>query len=86
MVDLARGVDLALLECSYASSRETSSHLTPRTCAEIASRAGVSSLVLTHFYPECLVIDREDEVRRAGYDGALTLATDGMRIRIEAAR
>lgn len=81
--DLARGVDLALLECSYAASRESASHLTTRTAAETAVRARVTRLVLSHFYPECLVTDREADIRRAGYAGELVLATDGTRLAIE---
>lgn len=79
LVRLCRGVDLALLECSYPSERESGKHLTTKTAAEIAVAADVQRLLLTHFYPECLAVDIESEVRAAGYDGELVLATDGMR-------
>lgn len=77
LVELCRGVDLALLECSYPASRISSGHLTTRTAGEVAVAAGVERLVLTHFYP---MLDHEDvagDVRAAGYHGALGLAVDG---------
>ena len=77
LVALCRGVDLALLECSYPASRTSKGHLTTQTAAQVARAAGVSRLVLTHFYPQCDAVDREAEVRAAGYAGWLHLADDG---------
>ena len=77
LVELCRGVDLALLECSHPSGRATTGHLTPETAARTAVAAGVERLVLTHFYPACDAIDVAAEVRAAGYAGALHLAEDG---------
>jgi ribonuclease BN (tRNA processing enzyme) len=77
LVALCRGVDLALLECSYPASRSSRGHLTTQTAAETASAAGVERLVLTHFYPQCDAADREAEVRAAGYREWLHLAADG---------
>jgi ribonuclease BN (tRNA processing enzyme) len=77
LVEICRGADLALLECSYPASRETSGHLTTRTAGEVAQAAGVSRLVLTHFYPALDGVDVAADVRAAGYDGALHLAADG---------
>ncbi len=80
LVELCRGVDLALLECSYPASRETSKHLNARTAGEAAARAGLEHVVLTHFYPVCDGVDIEAEVREAGYRGELVLAEDDMLI------
>ena len=77
VVELCRGVDLALLECSYPAGHETRSHLTAETAGQIAAEAGLQRLVLTHFYPACDAIDLEAQVRAAGYVGALHLARDG---------
>lgn len=82
--ELCSGVDLALLECSYPASRDSASHLNTTTAASVATRSRVPALVLTHFYPECLAVDIEAEVRDAGYAGPLVLARDGMRIQLEA--
>jgi len=77
LVELCRGVDVALMECSYPRERETRSHLNAQTAGEMAAAAGVSRLVLTHFYPMCDGVDLEAQVREAGYEGALHLARDG---------
>jgi len=77
LVELCRDVELALLECSYPIARPSKSHLTTQTAAETAVRAGVTRLVLTHFYPQCDAADREAEVRGAGYRDWLRLAEDG---------
>lgn len=82
LVELVRGADLALLECSYPASRPTTKHMNSRTAAEVAVAAGASRVVLTHFYPVCDGIDLEAEVRGAGYRGELVLAEDGARIPI----
>jgi ribonuclease BN (tRNA processing enzyme) len=56
-------------------------HLTPSLAGDIATRAGVKKLVLTHFYPECDQANIEQECRKT-YDGPLVLAEDLMRIEI----
>jgi ribonuclease BN (tRNA processing enzyme) len=82
LIELCRGADLALVECSYPSKRESERHLNPTTAGEIACEAGIERLVLTHFYPECDDIDIEADVRRAGYHGWLALAEDGARFEV----
>jgi ribonuclease BN (tRNA processing enzyme) len=77
LVELCRGADLALLECSYPAGREAGRHLTTESAAEMAARARVRRLVLTHFYPACDAVDVRAEVRRAGYVDELHLAEDG---------
>jgi ribonuclease BN (tRNA processing enzyme) len=48
---------------------------------DLAAKAGVRKLILTHFYPEC---DKEDIAAecRQTYDGPLMLAEDLMKIEI----
>lgn len=82
LVELCRGADLAMLECSYPASRASTKHLSTRTAAEVARAAGVRRLVLTHFYPACDEVDVEAEVRAGGYAGELVLATDGLRVAV----
>jgi ribonuclease BN (tRNA processing enzyme) len=48
---------------------------------EIATRANVGKLVLTHFYPECDRADIETECRKS-YSGPLVLAQDLMKINV----
>ncbi|MBO6938772.1 MAG: MBL fold metallo-hydrolase [Deltaproteobacteria bacterium] len=83
LVELCRGVDLALLECSYPAGRESSRHLNAATVAQVARDAGVRRLVLTHIYPEADRVDLESEVRAAGYEGELTIASDGLWLGVE---
>ncbi len=77
LVELCRGVDVALLECSYPAGRESGRHLNGETVAQVARNAEVRRLVLTHIYPEADQVDLRSEVRDAGYEGELTIATDG---------
>lgn len=78
LVELCRGVDVALLECSYPAGRESERHLNASTVAEVAGEAGVERLVLTHIYPQADRVDLAAEVRDAGFAGELTIATDGL--------
>ncbi len=50
-VELARGADLCIAECSYAPSQRNSAwpHLNPEEAARIALEAGARRLALTHF-------------------------------------
>ena len=56
-------------------------HLTPSLAGDIATRANVKKLVLTHLYPECDTKDIEKECRRT-YQGPLVLAEDLMRFNV----
>ncbi|GAB4211531.1 MAG: ribonuclease Z [Synechococcales cyanobacterium] len=64
-VDLARAADVLIHEATYAEAErslaERAKHSTARMAAEVAARARVNTLILTHFSP------------RYGKDGPLTL-------------
>ena len=79
LVELARGADLLICESAFPAALKVSGHLTPPEAGTIATRAGVKSLILTHFYPECDQVDMIAECRQ-NWSGPLTLATDLMRI------
>ena len=81
IVDLARGADLLVLEAAFPEGREVDGHLTPSQAGRIATLAGVERLVLTHFYPECLMSDISSQCRKS-YDGELILGEDKLHIRI----
>jgi ribonuclease BN (tRNA processing enzyme) len=80
LVELCRGADLALLECSYPRSRPTTKHLSTESVAQVATDARLHRVVLTHFYPQCDDVDVAAEVRASGYRGELVLAEDGLEI------
>lgn len=75
LIDLAAGADLLVCECSHPEGLKVRGHLTPGEAGEIASRAGVRKLVLTHFYPACEGADLAVECRRT-WSGPLALAAD----------
>jgi ribonuclease BN (tRNA processing enzyme) len=79
LVDLARGADLLICESSFPEEHKVRGHLTPAMAGDIAARAAVRRLMLTHFYPACDRADIEGECRRT-YRGPLVLARDLMRL------
>ncbi len=81
LIDLAEKADLLICESALPDDQRVKGHLTPSLAGEIASRAGVGKLVLTHFYPECDRADIELECRKT-YSGPLVLARDLLRIEV----
>jgi ribonuclease BN (tRNA processing enzyme) len=79
LVELARGADLMVLECS--NPFKTPGHLTPEEAGALAARAGVARLILTHFYPPC---DEVDVVAQAAkeFAGEIIRAEDGLRVKL----
>ena len=75
IVDLARGSDLLILECSFPDEEEVEGHLTPSQAGQIACSAGVNRLLLVHLYPEVLATDIAKQCRRT-YSGELILGRD----------
>ena len=81
LIDLAQKADVLICESALPDSMRVKGHLTPSVAGEIATRAGISKLVLTHFYPECDQVDIEQECRKT-YTGPLIIAQDLLRIDI----
>lgn len=81
IVQLAKGTDLLVLECSFPEDQAADGHLTPSLAGRIAQSAGAGCLVLIHFYPECLRTDIVTPCRRA-YGGELILGSDLLHINI----
>jgi ribonuclease BN (tRNA processing enzyme) len=81
IVDLSKGADLLILECSFPDGKEVEGHLTPSQAGRIARLAGVKRLLLTHFYPECLGTDITAQCRRT-FGGELILGSDLLHMRI----
>ena len=80
LVEIARDADLALFESSFEQGRDDDLprdlHLTGGEAGEIATRAGVRRLVLTHL-PPWNDPDRSLAAARLTYPGALELARPG---------
>ncbi len=81
IIALAKEADLLICECALPDKLRAPGHLTPSLAGDLASKAGVGKLVLTHFYPECEKEDIEAECRKT-YDGPLILAEDLMQIEV----
>lgn len=79
LAELAKGADLLICESALPDGMGVPNHLTPSQAGEIATRAGVGKLALTHFYPECDQADVEAQCRRA-WTGPLILAEDLLRL------
>jgi ribonuclease BN (tRNA processing enzyme) len=77
VVELARGCDLLVCECSFPDGTPAKLHLTPSQAGRIAAEAGARRLLLTHFYPACDTADVLTQVRGV-YAGEVILAEDLM--------
>jgi len=79
LVDLARGVDLLVLEA--ANPFKVAGHLTPAEAGRLAAQAGAARLLLTHFYPPC---DAVDVVALAApeFAGEIQRAEDGLNLTV----
>lgn len=82
LVELARGADLLVLECSFPDERKVQGHLTPSLCGRVAREAGAKRLVLTHLYPPCDEGDILSPCRRE-FGGEVLVAEDMMSLALD---
>lgn len=80
IVDLGRGVDIAILESSFPNQDSIKgNHLSPETAADLALKMDAKRLVLTHLLPECY--GKEDSMiaeAKKYFDGEVIIAYDGL--------
>jgi len=81
LVSLASGADLLICESAMPDELKVPGHLTPSLAGDIATRAQVKKLVLTHLYPQCDQVDLRAQCRKT-YQGPLLIAEDLMRIEV----
>jgi ribonuclease BN (tRNA processing enzyme) len=81
IVDLARDVDVLLLECSYPKHIKVDGHLNSTLAGKIARESNCKKLILTHFYPICDDYDILEECREE-FSGEIVLAEDLMTIEV----
>ena len=79
VVELGRGADLLILECSHPDGVELPGHLTPSQAGRVASAAGAKRLLLTHMYADCDDVDVAAQCRKE-FSGEITVAEDLMEI------
>ncbi|MFO8084456.1 MAG: MBL fold metallo-hydrolase [Desulfobacterales bacterium] len=75
LISLASDANLLICESAVPDNQKVPGHLTPSLAGKIATQARVPFLVLTHFYPECDLVDIKKQCRNT-YDGRLVLGED----------
>jgi len=81
IVNLASGVDLLILECSFPDEKKVEGHLTPSLAGRIARESRCKKLLLTHLYPICDQHDILTQTKQA-FDGEIVISEDLMRVQI----
>ncbi|MFZ7126129.1 MAG: MBL fold metallo-hydrolase [Desulfobacterales bacterium] len=81
LVALSTGADLLICESAFPDDRKIPGHLTPSLAGELAAKAGVKRLVLTHLYPDCEGVDLEAACR-SRFDGEVLVAEDLMQLSV----
>jgi ribonuclease BN (tRNA processing enzyme) len=82
IIELSKGADLLIADCSFPDEMKVSGHLCSKECGMIAEAAGVKKLVLSHIYPaDSPDIERVAE-SSAAYGGEIILAEDLMELEI----
>lgn len=72
----ARRVDCLVCECSFPDHMPRKNHMTPSSVRQLADRSEVSTVVLTHLYPELLAA-RPPGDAFDGFSGEVHVAEDG---------
>ncbi len=80
LIDLSTDADLLLIECSNSEKLKVEHHLSPEEVADIAKKAKVKRVVLTHFYPHSESIDIA-LFKKHGFEGEVILGKDLMEIK-----
>jgi ribonuclease BN (tRNA processing enzyme) len=75
-----QAVDLLITECSLPDELSSDGHMTPAKVAAFARVALPKKILLTHIYPQLPRNTAIELVQKAGWDGEMILADDGMRI------
>ena len=79
LIEFFKGVDVLVLECTTLNEQKIKGHLIPKECAEIAKKAGVKKLVLTHLD---LDLEKVKEQCSRDFCGEIVVAEDLMQVEI----
>jgi len=79
LVQLARGADAFVCECSFPRGWRTPDHVTADGAGRMAQAAGARRLVLSHLYPPAQEVDVASQARTE-YRGDVIVAVDGTRV------
>jgi ribonuclease BN (tRNA processing enzyme) len=75
-----QAVDLLISECSLPDELAMDGHLTPTRVAALARVALPKRIMLTHMYPQLPRSEVVELIRKAGWEGEMILAEDGLRV------
>ena len=75
-----QAVDLLISECSLPDELAMEGHLTPTRVAALARVALPKRIMLTHMYPQLPRSEVVELIRKAGWEGEMILAEDGLRV------
>jgi ribonuclease BN (tRNA processing enzyme) len=81
LIELARDVDILVIESALPDEMKAEGHLTPSLAGRIGREANCKKMVLTHLYPVCDTVDIAGQCRKE-YRGELLIAEDLMVISI----
>jgi len=81
LVELARGVDVLVVESALPDEMKADGHLTPSLAGRIGREANCKKMVLTHLYPVCDTVDIAEQCKKE-YQGELLIAEDLMEISV----
>ncbi len=81
LVELAKGTEVLICECSMPEGSKILGHLVPSEAAAIAAKALAKKLVLTHFYPPCDEVDVAEQASKT-FSGEVIRAEDLMVIHV----
>ena len=85
VIALATGVDFFVCDAAFPADCPTPGHMTTVEAGRVAAEAGVKTLCLTHFYPECDGHDLRAEAA-SEFDGEILLAADLWSFDLESGR
>lgn len=75
------GADLLIADCSTRIGEDYVhgyGHMTPKQCGELAKRAGVKTLWMTHYSGLDSEASMIEDAKTSGYTGTVIVATDGL--------
>ncbi len=82
IIELSKGADLLITDCSFPDEMKVKGHLCSKECGLIAEKAGAKKLILSHIYPaDSPDINRVTESGKT-FGGEIILAEDLMELEI----
>ena len=75
LIRLCGDADVAVLDCSFPANRPGPGHMHAGDCGRVAQEAGVTKLILSHFYPIADRYNVKDQVGKE-YGGRILMGRD----------